>query len=186
MTVRVPAEGFLPFLDAVRRIGFVQHERYTVEDVTDRYFDVEGRAHTKEALAARLERLIADQGYQFQDLLQVEQELARLREEIDGLRGSLRGLDDRIALSTLRITMTQEVIALAVPPDSVFAPLVGAVEDIGPRFKSSVHLMMEIVGFLVSVLTWLAPWIALLVVVLVPVLLVRRRRRARGRVDPSE
>ncbi len=179
VTLRIPASGFLSFVEKIRALGHVEEEGFDVTDVTDQYVDLDRRIKTQEALAARLEQLIQDKSYQFKDLLDVERELARLRLEIESMQGSLRGLDDRISLSTLRVSMYQEVVQQVVPPDSVFSPLVSALENAGPRFKGSVRGIMALAGGVVSFAVALAPWLVILIPGWLVLRALWRRRRAR-------
>lgn len=179
VTLRIPASGFLSFVEKIRALGHVEEEGFDVTDVTDQYVDLDRRIKTQEALAARLEQLIQDKSYQFKDLLDVERELARLRLEIESMQGSLRGLDDRISLSTLRVSMYQEVTQQVVPPDSVFSPLVSALENAGPRFKGSVRGIMALAGGLVNFAVALTPWLVILIPGWLVLRALWRRRRAR-------
>ena len=178
VTLRLPAEGFHELVKRIGALGHVEHESFDVTDVTDRYVDLERRIATNEKLAARLEQLIENKSYRFKDLLEVESKLMRLRLDIERLQGSLRGLDDRISLSTLRIEMYQEVVQKVVPPDSVFAPIIGAIENAGPNFKGSLRAMMSLFGFIVRVFMVLLPWLILaLIFTGIIVLLVKRAKR---------
>lgn len=179
VTMRIPASGFLSFVEKIRALGFVEEEGFDVTDVTDQYVDLDRRIKTQEALAARLEQLIQDKSYQFKDLLDVERELARLRLEIESMQGSLRGLDDRISLSTLRVSMYQEVVQQVVPPDSVFSPLVSALENAGPRFKGSVRGIMALAGGLLNFVVALTPWLVILIPGWLVLRALWRRRQAR-------
>ena len=182
LTLRLPAEGFTSFLNKIRALGHVEVETIDVRDVTDRYVDLDRRIQTKEQLAARLEKLIRERSYQFKDLLQVEKELSRLRLEIEQLQGSLRGLDDRISLSTLHVSMYQEVMQQVVPPDSVFAPIANALENAGPTFNSSLRALMGLFGFFVRLVMLLLPWMIfglLATLVIFAIVKLARRRKKR-------
>jgi len=182
VTLRLPAEGFSDLVKQIGALGHIEHESFDVTDVTDQYVDLERRIATKEKLAARLEQLIQNKSYRFKDLLEVERELTRLRLDIERLQGSLRGLDDRISLSTLKVEIYQEVVQKVVPPDSVFAPIIGAIENAGPNFKGSLRAMMGLFGFIVSAFMVLLPWLILaLIFVGVIVLLVKRTQRRKAK-----
>ncbi|HPM78870.1 MAG TPA: DUF4349 domain-containing protein [bacterium] len=158
MTLRLPAGDFDGFVAALDKLGAVENEQFTVEDVTDQWVDLGRRIETKEKMAARLQELIASKSYQFRDLLEVERELSRLRLEIERLQGSLNGMNDKIAFSTLKITLRQEVLQKIVPPDSTFAPLLNAVENFWPRLQASVRAMVTILAFFLNLLVYLLPW----------------------------
>jgi VIT1/CCC1 family predicted Fe2+/Mn2+ transporter len=175
LTLRLPAEGFLSFLVKIHRLGFVEEENTSVTDITDQYVDLDRRIQTNQKMAARLEQLIQEHSYQFKDLLEVEKELSRLQLETESLQGSMRGLDDRIALSTLHVHMYQEVQQQVVPPDSTFAPLVGAIENAGPTFRRSVRALSAFIGFFIRAIVALIPWLIFLGVIAVVVIVIVRR-----------
>ena len=178
MTLRLPAEGFNSFVKSLVKIGQIENEATNVQDVTDQWIDLDRRIATDEKLAARLEDLIQNKSYQFKDLLQVEEKLANLRLDIERLEGEKRGMDDRIALSTLRVIMRQEVLQKIAPPDSVFAPLLNALENSGPNFKSSLRLMMKAAGLVISFTVVILPWLIIIALIgLVIILFVKRRKK---------
>ena len=159
LTFRIPSEGFLEFVASLREMGTILSENIESKDVTDQWVDLGRRIETKEKLATRLEELIRNKSYQFRDLLKVEEELARLRLEIEQLKGSLRGLDDRIALSTLVVELHQEVGQKIVAPDSVFAPMINAIENAGPRLQGSFRGLLAAVAALMNLFIVLLPWV---------------------------
>lgn len=182
ITLRLPTGGFVAFVKSLAALGTVESENVTVTDVTDQWVDLNRRIETNEKLAARLEELIQNKSYQFKDLLDVERELARLRLDIERLQGTLRGLDDRIALSTLHLTLRQEIVQKIVPPDSVFAPLLNALENAGPNFQNSLRAMMRAAGGLVTLLMVLLPWLILALLFFgVLWLIVRRQKQKKGK-----
>ncbi|MDP8224096.1 MAG: DUF4349 domain-containing protein [Candidatus Lernaella stagnicola] len=178
ITLRLPAEGFGDFLHTLRNLGVLESERVTVQDVTDSWIDLRQRIATKEKLAARLEQQIAEKTYRFRDLLEVEKELARLRYEIESLKGQLHGMDDRVAYSTLQVHLYQEVMQKIAPPDSVFAPLLNAMENAGPHFKGSLRALMAFFGGVITVVVVMAPWLLLAGLgILILVAIIRRTQR---------
>jgi hypothetical protein len=180
LTLRLPADGFTNFVKSLAALGVVENEETKTQDVTDQWIDLDRRIETNEKLSRRLEDLIQNKSYAFRDLLEVERELARLRLDTERLQGSLRVLDDRVSLSTLHVTMRQEVFKTAVAPESVFAPLVNALESAWPHLQSSLRVMMQAAGGLVTLVVVMLPWwILIAVVVAVVVALVKRSRRKR-------
>jgi len=179
MTLRLPAGDFDGFVTALDKLGVVENEQFTVQDVTDQWVDLGRRIETKEKMAARLQELIASKSYQFRDLLEVERELSRLRLEIERLQGALNGMNDKIAFSTLKITLRQEVLQKIVPPDSTFAPLINAVENIWPRLQASVRAMVTILAFFLNLLVYLLPWAVASGALLLVLYLLFRRKKAK-------
>ena len=172
LQVRIPTKGFSDFVKTVAKLGKVENEKINVIDITDKYVDIERRVATREKLAARLEKLIESSKYAFKDLLEVERELTRIQLEIERLKGMQRGFDDRVALSTLDITLVQEVdrTKSITPPTSVFSPMVNAIENAGPRFKRSFKGLLSFFAGLINFIIVIIPWL----VIIIPVILIIR------------
>jgi hypothetical protein len=181
LTLRLPAEGFGSFVKSLAALGEVLKEQTNTSDVTDQWVDLNQRIATDQKLAARLEEMIQNKSYQFKDLLDVERELARLQLEIEQLQGALRGMDDRIALSTLKVVMRQTVLQKIAPPDSVFAPLLNALENAGPNLKSSVRALMSFAGGLISLAMALLPWLIVLAAIFAVLALAIKRRKPKAK-----
>ena len=170
ITVRLPATAMPGLIPALAEIGDVVAESTNAEDVTDQYVDVAARLASDQVLEKRLLELAADKGGTIDQVLAVERELARVREEIEGYQGNLRQWNDRIAMSTLTITLTTRR-----PEITSAAPTFG--ERVSRTWDASIRAL-EDAG------TWLAvhglasvPWLLLLLPVLV--LLRRWARRIR-------
>jgi Domain of unknown function (DUF4349) len=186
LVLRLPTATFGNFVRALDALGHVQRESVQVLDVTDQWVDLERRIATNEKLAARLEQLIDQKSYQFRDLLAVEQKLSELRLEIERLQAARLGLDDRIALSTLRIQMHQETAIKIAPPGGVLAPLSNAVENAGLRLRASARAMMSVLALMVTLFVVALPWLAAsALVALVLAFFLRLARRKKDVTPPS-
>lgn len=111
VTVRVPAGELGGALSAIRDLADeVVSESIQSQDVTEEYTDIESRLRNLTALETELVALLAEVRQQPdadpQKLLQVFDEVSRVRGEIEVLEGRRRLLDDRAALSTITITIT--------------------------------------------------------------------------------
>jgi hypothetical protein len=116
LTVKIPAEffdGFMAFLQA----GFKKEQIGTnSDDVTEEYVDVESRLSNFRLEEKRLLELLANRTGKLSDILEVERELARVREEIERMTGRIRFLDNRVGLSTIAITLIQSKEIESVQP----------------------------------------------------------------------
>ena len=102
LVVRVPAPRFHAALDEVQRAGDVEHREVQAQDVSEQFHDVEIRIRNLEAMRARVEALL-QQARTVEEALQIEQQLARITEELELMRGRQRFLADRIAFSTITV-----------------------------------------------------------------------------------
>jgi hypothetical protein len=105
LTLRVPATRFDEALSGLEPIGDVESVNVSAEDVGEEYVDVEARIANSRRLEERLVDLLARRTGALEDVLAVERELARVREQMERLEGRLRYLRNRINLSTLTVTV---------------------------------------------------------------------------------
>ena len=105
--LRVPAARFDTLLDALAGIGEeVEARSVEVADVSEQSADLEARLRARRAVEARYTEILARAG-SVEDVLAVEARLAETREAIEIAEGQLRGLRDRVALSTISLTLTE-------------------------------------------------------------------------------
>src|SRR5207237_684198 len=81
-------------------IGKLESVNVNAEDVGEEFTDVTARMGNARRLESRLIDLLATRTGKLKDVLDVEQELARVREEIDRYEGRLRYLRAHAVLST--------------------------------------------------------------------------------------
>ncbi len=109
ITIRVPSANFDKLLvDISNSIKELDNQNISVKDVTEEYVDVQARLKAKKIVEKRYLELL-NKAHSVGDILQVENELARLREEIESTEGRLRYLKDQVSLSTLSIIFYQEI-----------------------------------------------------------------------------
>jgi hypothetical protein len=81
--LRVPSERFDELVNGVSPLGKVEYVNVTAQDVGEEYADVAARITNGKRLEGRLIELLANRTGKLQDVLEVERELARVREEIE-------------------------------------------------------------------------------------------------------
>ncbi len=154
LTLRVPADRMARFLEACAGQGTVLRESLGSEDVTDQYYDVKARLANARKLEARLLDIVATKSDTVSSLLEVERELARVREEIERFEGKMRLWDTQVAFSLVKLELaTKQVYAATTPPS--FG------ERIAAAFAGSLHAMATFgkgaAVLLVTVLPWFLP-----------------------------
>lgn len=90
--VKVPAARFDEALAGLRPIGTLEAANVRADDVGEEYVDVTARMENAHRLERRLIDLLATRTGKLKDVLDVEQSLARVREEIERYEGRLRYL----------------------------------------------------------------------------------------------
>lgn len=156
LTLRTPKEKLDALLSDVRKLGRVLRESQAVEDVTRKYIDVDARLRnlqkTEQGLVALLERSHGG----LADVLAVERELSRVREEVEVLDSEMRVLKEQVALSKLKVAFTQE--GEPEPPPSVWTPWTRLFRNAGNIFVESFGALVGFAAWLVSTLMYLLPW----------------------------
>ena len=105
ITVRVPQVDFFSVFEQIKALGEVQNENAGSEDVTERFIDLEARLKSAQRQELSLLSLL-DRAERISDILIIEQELTRVRTELERLQGQLNFLERRVDLATISVFLT--------------------------------------------------------------------------------
>ncbi len=114
--LKIPSPKYDQAADLLSTIGKVETLTSTAQDVGEEFVDVTARVTNSRRLEERLISLLANRTGKLDEVLRVERELARVREEIERYEGRLRYLSARVALSTLTITVHEPAPILGNSP----------------------------------------------------------------------
>ncbi len=109
LEVKIPADRFDDGLGGLSALGKLESVNVNAEDVGEEFTDVTARMTNARRLETRLIDLLATRTGKLKDVLDVEHELARVREEIERYEGRLRYLRAHAVLSTLTIYVHEPV-----------------------------------------------------------------------------
>ena len=105
LEVKIPAARYDEAVAGLPPLGKVEAVNEHSEDVGEEYVDLTARMTNAKRLEERLITLLATRTGRLEDVLAVERELARVREEIERYQGRMRYLSTRAAISTLSVTV---------------------------------------------------------------------------------
>lgn len=164
LEVKIPAQRFDESLSGLSPIGKLESVSVEAEDVGEQFVDVSARMENARRLERRLIDLLATRTGKLKDVLDVEQTLARVREEIERYEGRIRYLRAHTATSTLSIYVHEPL------------PIVAATGrgPISEAFRQAWRNFVLLISFAVQAMGVVIP---LGVVALVAWVLVRRSRR---------
>lgn len=148
LQIRVPTTKFDALLAALPSLGKVESVSSTVEDVGGEYVDIEAREANARRMEARLLEMLTRRTGKLSEALSVEQELRRVREEIERYDARLKWLARRAALSSLDVTIHEPV------------PLIGRQPGRGPlaeAFAQAWERAVAVVAFCIAALGVLIP-----------------------------
>ncbi|MCA0172662.1 DUF4349 domain-containing protein [Bacillus sp. RAR_GA_16] len=108
MTIRIPQSQFDAYLRKVESLAKgAPQKSITSTDVTEDYIDLSSRLKAKEAVQKRLESFL-NEATKTDDLLAISNELSRVQEEIEQLKGQIHYLDNKSDYSTVTIALEQK------------------------------------------------------------------------------
>ncbi len=105
LEIRLPSSRFDQAIDGLTPLGHVESVNVQAEDVGEEFVDVTARAANSRRLEERLIQVLETKTGKLKDVLDVERELARVREDIERMDGRLRYLRARTSVSSLSITV---------------------------------------------------------------------------------
>jgi Domain of unknown function (DUF4349)/Putative zinc-finger len=108
VAVKVLPDNLDRFLLKLRGIGELKNQALTTEDVTKSYFDTESRMKNARLMEQRLIEILKTKSKDVADLLEVEKELGRVREEIETMQGELKFMDSQVQFATVTIQLSEK------------------------------------------------------------------------------
>lgn len=146
LEVKAPADAFERLITSLSPLGKVENVNVSAQDVGEEYVDVEARMANDHRLEERLIELLATRTGKLKDVLDVERELAHVREEIERYEGRLRFLRSHAELSTLTISVHEPVpIIDHVSPN----PIAAAARQAWRNFIALVAFAIASLGVLI-------------------------------------
>ena len=152
LELKVPASRFDELTEGLDPLGRLQFVNVGAEDVSEEFVDLTARVANGRRLEDRLVELLRTRTGKLQDVLTVERELARVREEIERMEGRLRFLKTSAQLSTLSVNLYEpQPIVASHPGRSV----------IGEAFKTAWRNFVGVMAGAIASLGFVAPVVIL-------------------------
>ena len=164
LTLRVPTSDFAEAMDALARIGKVEHQSRKSEDVTTQVLDNDARVRAAERAIRQIEVLL-DRAGALRDIIAIESDLARRQADLDSLKSQQAWLEDQTSLSTINVQLSRPGEA---PEDEARGFLAGLGDGWDAMGAATVALL-TVVGAVL-------PFALLVTLFGVPLWLILRRR----------
>jgi len=108
IVVKVLPENLDRFLQKLRGLGELKNQTLGTEDITKAYFDTDARLKNARVMEQRLVDMLKKKSDDINDLLQVEKELGRVREQIEQMQGELKFWDSQVQFATVTISLAEK------------------------------------------------------------------------------
>jgi hypothetical protein len=152
LELKVPAARFDDLTEVLGPLGRLQFVNVGAEDVSEEFVDLTARVANGRRLEERLVELLRTRTGKLQDVLSVERELARVREEIERMEGRLRFLKTSAQLSTLSVNLYEPAPLVATHPGR---------SVIGEAFKTAWRNFVGVVAAVIASLGFVVPVVIL-------------------------
>ncbi|MBV8222784.1 MAG: DUF4349 domain-containing protein, partial [Candidatus Eremiobacteraeota bacterium] len=155
----IPADRFDQTMDALAKLGAVQARTISAENVTDQIVDGQARLRNLRRTEADMLRIL-DRAGKIPDVLDVTQQIAQVREQIETLDAQVQSLQHQVAYSTITIGIEDEKpVATAEPGigtqlDDAWKAAVRQVRNFSVRLASAVLVVIAFAPY----------WIVLLII----------------------
>lgn len=108
--IRVPQESFYELLEYLESTVEVRRKNINETDVTKEYYEKDNKVKNLEVQEQHLRELF-EKANTVEEMLLIENELRRIRTEIDALNISLSDINDRAAMSTISLEIEEVMTA---------------------------------------------------------------------------
>jgi methylthioribose-1-phosphate isomerase len=159
-SLRIPAPQLFTAVAELKALGRVENETQGGEEVTQQHADLVARLKNSRETEQRLQDVLRTRTGKVKDVLEVEQEIARVRGEIEQMESEQQTLEHRVDFATIDLKLAEEYKAqLTTPAPSVAMQLRNASVD---GFRSAFQSLLALVLFLAESGPTLLLWLMIL------------------------
>lgn len=166
-TIRIPAENLNQFKEFAETLGNIISTSEEGADVTAEYYDSQARLTVLQAQEKRILELL-EKADSVEDVLQIENELTRIRTDIEQLTASIKQADDLVSYATVELNIWQIQGEYTKTKISFW-------DQLGDAFLSSGESLLRVMKTILFTLIWALPY--LLIALIVFLIIWRRRKR---------
>jgi hypothetical protein len=171
-SLRIPAPQLPAALAELKSLGRVELENQNGEEVTEQHADLVARLKNSRETEQRLQAILTQRTGKISDVLEVEQEIARVRGEIEQMEAEQKNLEHRVDFATIDLKLSEEYKAKLDSPSPAISTLIHNAAVNG--YRNVADTLLSIVLFFAEFGPVLAFW---LLVLALPATIVWRRWR---------
>jgi hypothetical protein len=107
-SLRIPAAQLPAALAEIKALGRAEAETQNGEEVTQQHADLVARLKNSRETEQRLQAILTQRTGKISDVLEVEQEIARVRGEIEQMEAEQKNLEHRVDFATIDLKLSEE------------------------------------------------------------------------------
>jgi len=144
VTFMVPSDRFDDAIDQLSRLGTVQNEHISGQDVSAQYVDLQARLANEEAQRDAM-LVLLKRAQSISDIIAIQTQLGQITQQIEELKGQIQYLDHNTAFSTISVDIIEAGAPAAVQqPDSW--GFVTAMSDAAHNFVTTINYIVSGLG----------------------------------------
>jgi hypothetical protein len=157
-TLRLPAGQFESGLTELKKLGRLMEELQNSSDITSQYVDLAARLLNARNSEQRLLGLLRDRAGNLKDVIEMEREIASVRESIERMEAQQKDLNNKVQFVTIQLELAEEYHAQLESP----APSTGtqlrnaAVDGIRDAADNTVDIALFLLRYGPVLLIWFA------------------------------
>ncbi len=155
-TLQIPSAQLESAIDELKQLGRVDQESQSGEEVTKEFTDRAARLKNAHATEQRLLDILRERTGKLSDILAAEQEIARVRGDIEQMEADQRALQTRVDFATVHLSVQEEYKASlqGAPPSTPTRLHNAAVEGYRAAIASVIDLGVWALQSLPTLLLW--------------------------------
>jgi len=169
-SLRIPAANLAAAIGDLRGLGQVANESESGEDVTQQHADLDQRLKTARDTEERFRAILKQRTGTVNDVLQVEEEIARVRGDIESMEAEQANLVHRVDFVSIDLSVTQELSSVSGSTPLALRARNAFVAGYRNAAGTIVGIFLFLVAYGLTILIWIA-------ILGLPVYLLRRRYR---------
>jgi hypothetical protein len=159
-SLRIPAPQLPAALAELKSLGRVELENQNGEEVTRQHADLVARLKNSRETEQRLQAILTQRTGKISDVLEVEQEIARVRGEIEQMEAEQKNLEHRVDFATIDLKLSEEYKAkLDSPAPAISTQIHNAAVN---GYRNVADTLLSIVLFFAEYAPVLFFWLLLL------------------------
>lgn len=171
-SLRIPAPELPSAVADLKTLGRVENESHSGEEVTKQHADLVERLRVSRETEQRFLAILQQRTGNVYEVLQVEQEIARVRGDIERMEAEQKALEHRVDFATVELQLTEEYKAELNPPAPSVSTRIHNALVAG--YQNACETALGVVLFFAEEGPVLLMWLAILAL---PVVLLWRRYR---------
>jgi hypothetical protein len=140
----VPATKFDETIDALSKMGKVQTEHISGNDVSLQYVDLHSRLANEEAQRDAMLALLA-KAQTVEQIIQVQNQIGSITGQIEQLKGQIQYIEHNVAFSTITVQITESGAPVTAAPSDSWG-FASALSDAAHNFVATVNYLVTGLG----------------------------------------